>query len=146
MTQPNRVAHVLCTILAAASGGAAVATIFVWLSWTGWPFLAVFGDPRNLVFAGNFVLGPLVGGLLGWSLSRGVTETWRRAAITVTGIFGAFGGAWAAFPISMFALMVTSQFLTTALVPGYFLLNVIIFVFTFRIARRQRALLNPGMP
>ena len=142
MTQPNRVAHVVTSILAAAAGGAAAGTVFTWLSWTGWPILAALGDPRNLVFAGNFVIGPAVGAWLAWSLGRGVEETWRRAAITVTGGLGAFGGSWAAFPVSMYALMVSSDFLTKALVPGYFFLNLIIWFFTFRMARKQQAMLT----
>jgi hypothetical protein len=138
MTQPNRVAIALSSIFAGAAAGAAVATFCVWLSWRGWSFLGVFGDPRNIVFAANFVLSPLTAFVLCWRLSPAIDETWRRAAMAVTSAFGAFAAGWAAFPISMLSLMMANPILSNGLMPGYFLLMVVILVVALRIARRHR--------
>jgi hypothetical protein len=138
MTQPNRVALALSSIFAGGGAGAAVATVLVWLSWTGWPFLSVFGDPRNLVFAGNFVIGPLIGFIVSWRLLRGIGETWRHTALAFTAAVAAFIGSWCAFPVSMFAMMVSSPLLSALLVPAYFVAMLVIFIFSARIARRHR--------
>jgi hypothetical protein len=139
MTQPSRVALALSSIFAGTAGGAAVSTIFVWLSWRGWPFLSVFGDPRNLVFAGN-ILAPIVALVVSWRLSPLIEETWRRAAMAVTAAAGAFAAGWAAFGVSMYSMMVSSPFLTEGLVPAYFLVMAVIWYVSLRVARKQQQL------
>jgi hypothetical protein len=143
MTQPSRVAKALSSIFAGAGAGAAVATVLVWLSWTGWPFLSVFGDPRNLVFAGNFVIGPLIGFIVGWRLARGIGETWRHAALAFTAAVGAFIGSWCAFPISMFSMMVSNPLLSQLLVPAYFVAMLVIMFVSLRVASRHRTATPP---
>ena len=138
MTQPNRVAIALSTIIAGAATGAAVATVFVWLSWKEWSFLSVFGDPRNLVFVGNFVFAPLTGFLIAWPRLSSMPETWRRAAMSVTTAFGALGGAWGAFPVSMIAMMIMNPFASQALVPGYFVLMAGIGYVALRFSKKYR--------
>ncbi len=138
MTQPSRLAITLSSIFAGAAAGAAVSTCFVWLSWREWSFLHVFGDPRNIVFAGSIV-GPIVGLIITWRLSSRIDETWRRAATTVTGGFGAFGGGAAAFPISMYSMMVMNPFVSEGLLPAYFVVMAVVCFMALRVARNQHA-------
>ena len=137
--QPNRVAIALSTIIGTAAAGAAVATVFVWLSWRGWGFLSVFGDPRNLVFAGNFFFAPVTAFLMAWPRLVSIDETWRRAAMSVTAAFGALGGAWGAFPVSMAAMMTMNAFVSNALVPGYFAVCAVVAFVALRMSSRHRA-------
>jgi hypothetical protein len=139
MTQPNRVAIALSTMIAGAAAGTAVATVFVWLSWRGWGFLSVFGDPRNLVFAGNFVFAPVTAFLIAWPRLMSIDETWRRAAMSVTAAFGALGGAWGAFGASMMAMFTMSPLISNGLVPGYLAVAALVAFVALRISRKHRA-------
>jgi hypothetical protein len=138
MNPPNRVAIGLSAIFGGAAAGAAVATVLVWVSWKSWGWLSIFGDPRNIIFAGNFVLAPLTAFLVAWRYADGIDETWRRTAMAFTAAMGAFAGAWAAFPVSMLALMMSSPFLSMSLVPAYFLIMLLVWYACSRGQKRQR--------
>lgn len=138
MTQPNRVVIALSAIFAGAAAGTAVATFCVWISWRGWSFLSVVGDPSNIVFAGNFVLGPVTAFMVTWARSVGIDETWRRAALSVTAAMGALGAGFGAFGVSMMAMMIVSPVVSNALVPGYFVVAVAVAYLAMRVSRKHR--------
>ena len=136
MTQPNRVALALSAIFGGAAAGGAVGTVGVWIAnWMAMNGMTPLGDPANVVFLGNG-LGLLLGLYLGWGLSAGLEETWRRAAIGVTAAFGAVAAGMAAYPLAILSLILTSQ-LAQLLVPGYFVVMVVIWYVSIRVARRQ---------
>ena len=136
MTQPNRVALALSAIFGGAGAGAAVGTVGVWVAnWMDMNQMSPLGDPANVVFLGNW-LGLLLGLYLGWRLSAGLIETWRRAAISVTAAFGAIAAGMAAYPVAILSMMMMSQ-LAQLLVPGYFVVMVVIWYVSMRVARRQ---------
>jgi hypothetical protein len=139
MAQPNRVALALASIFGGAAGGAAIGTVGTYLAnWMNLNGKMWFGDPRNVVF-GGVGIGIAVAIYLGWSMSEGLHETWRRAAIGFTAGVGALVGGMGAFPLSMLSIMMMSQ-MAQLIVPGYFALMVVIWVVCTRIARKQRHL------
>lgn len=139
MTQPNRVMIALSAIFAGAAAGTAVSTACVWVSWRGWSFLSVFGDPANIVFAGNFLLGPVTAFLVTWPRSVGIEETWRRAAMSVTAGIGALAAGFGAFGVSMTAMMIMNPVVSNSLVPAYFVLAAAVAYFAMRVSRKHRA-------
>jgi hypothetical protein len=143
MALPQRAAIALWSILAGAAGGAAIGTIGTWCAnWMVMNGFMKFGDPRNTYFAG-VGLGIVVALALGWTLSAGVGETWRRAAIAVTAFFGAIAGSGGAYLIGVFSLMAMSMTAQYYL-PAYLALMIVIFVVAFRMAARRRR--NLGAP
>lgn len=140
MAQPNRVALALASIFGAAAGGSAIGTVGIWVAnWMNLNGMRTFGDPRNVVFAG-VGLGIVIAIWLGWSMSAGLSETWRRAAIGVTAGFGALVGGMGAYPLSMLSIMMMSA-TAQLILPGYLLLLIIIWAVCARVARRQHSLI-----
>jgi hypothetical protein len=136
MAQSNRVAIALSSIFAGAAGGGAVATVCVWIAnWMNLNGKTTFGDPSNVVF-GGVGLGIILAFWRAWTMSGGLGETWRRAAIAVTACFGALAAGMGSYPLSQLSIML---FTPTAqlIVPGYFLLLVIIYVVAWRVGQRQ---------
>ena len=145
MAQPNRVALALASIIGGAAGGAAIGTVGNYVAnWMNLNGKTWFGDPRNVVF-GGVGIGIVVGIYLGWSMSEGLHETWRRAAIGFTAGVGALLGGMGAFPLSMLSIMMMSR-MAQLIVPGYFVLLVVIWVVCARVARRQRQLAAAAPP
>jgi hypothetical protein len=134
---PNRVALTLSAIFGGAAAGAAVATFGVWLAnWMNLNGKTTFGDPRN-VFVAGMVLGIVTTLALAWSMSSSLLETWRRAAIAVTASFGTFAAGMGAYFLSILTIMMMTP-AAQAILPGMFVLCVIIAFACFRVSQRHR--------
>lgn len=136
MSQASPIVRLLSSIAAGAGGGAVVATLGVMTAWTmtnrGWMPL---GDPANLVFVVTG-LGLVVALRLGWSLSQGETQSWRRGVAAVLAAFGAVGLGAASMPIEMFY----SRTYTV----GYLVVLMAVTVVTARLARKHGAAATPS--
>ncbi|MBI4422010.1 MAG: hypothetical protein HY560_14395 [Gemmatimonadetes bacterium] len=120
MTQPNPIVNALTSIVAGAAGGAVVATAGVMLAWSllnaG---ITAIGEPGNLVYLSG-ALGLAVAAFLGWRLSAGLTEAWRRGVVATLAAFGAVGLGSAAMPLEMFFSRVYTLVYTLALAGIWF--------------------------
>jgi hypothetical protein len=144
MAQPSRVAIALSSLMGGASAGVAIGTVAAWTAnWLNMNGKTTFGDPRNVYVAG-VVFGILVAAFLSWTMSAGLEETWRRAAICFTACAGALGGGLGAYGLSLLAIMTFSE-IAQYYVPAYFVLFVVIFVVSWRVNRRQRQMMG-GAP
>ena len=146
MAQPSRVAIALTSIMGGASAGVAVGTVGAWAAtWLNMNAKTWFGDPRN-VFVVGVVFGILVAASLSWTMSFGLEETWRRAAIAFTACAGALAGSFGAYGMNLLPFMLPSVFMLLGefsqyLVYFYFIVFVVIFVVSWRINHRQRQLI-----
>lgn len=125
----NPIVVTLASIATGAAAGAAVATAGVIGAWMlleqG---INTFGDPRNSVFAAT-ALGLVVAVVLGWTLTRGLAETWRRGVAAVLAAFGCVMLGAAAMPLSMF--------FPRPLTFAYLALLAVAAFFTARLARKH---------
>jgi len=136
MTQPNRVAIALTSILAGAGAGGAVAGAFVWAAWQQWAFLSVLGDLANTVFLG-WGVGFAVAAYLCWRLSPAIGETWRRAAMAVTAGMGTVGAGGGAHLVGMESQM-TLSWVAGFMLPVYVCLFVAMAVVALRFNRKYQ--------
>ena len=137
MTEPNRAALAFASIIAGAAAGTTVSTLFVWLSWRNWSVLSVFGEPANLALAGSG-LGVLCAMIVCWQHSRGLEETWRRAAMAVAAAFGAAAASTIGAVLSTYSSITSNHFVAAVLVPFYFAIVAIIWIMAARSATRNR--------
>ena len=147
MAQPNRVVIALSALMGGASAGVAIGTVAAWAAnWMNMNGKTWFGDPRN-AFVTGVVFAILVAAFLSWTMSLGLEETWRRAAISFTAGVGALGGSLGAYGLGLLPFMLPSVFMTLGefsqyLVPVYLVLSVIIFVVCWRVNHRQHQLMG----
>lgn len=134
MSQPNRVAIALSGLFLGVGVGGAIESLCTWLAWR--ESFQSFGD--RLVFVG-WGVGAVSAFVLTWTFSRGVEETWRRAALAVTSAFGAWGAGGLGFWISMQSMMFMNPIVSQGLVPAYFVAALVMAFVSYRIARKHRA-------
>ena len=136
MAQPSPVAIALSSLMGGASAGGVIGTAGAWTwNWMNLNGKTAFGDPRNVYLAG-VVFGILVAAFLSWTMSFGLEETWRRAAISFTAAVGGLGGSL----VSLLAIMTFSA-IAQYYVLVYLIMFVVIFVVSWRVSQRQRRLI-----